>query len=81
MLLIAIGAVLVIAGVVIAATATIRRGRMSQAEPPASPETAGTLEPSGRGRRLSLKADLPGLALMAIGVLLLFAGAMLQTPE
>ena len=79
MLLIAMGALLVIAGVVLAATATIRRGRLSEADPPVSPETRGTLEPSGRGRRLSLKADLPGLALIVLGVFLLFAGAVLQT--
>lgn len=80
MLLITIGALLVIGGVVLAATATLRRGRLSEAAPPASPETRGTLEPSGRGRRLSLKAGLPGLAFIAVGVLLLFVGTVLQAP-
>ena len=75
MLLIAIGALLIIIGVVLAATATLRRGRLSQAEQPDSHAPRYTLEPTGRGRRLGLKADLPGLALIAIGVILLFLGS------
>lgn len=75
MVLIAIGALLIIGGVVLAATGTLRRGRLSQAEQPVSHEPRDTLEPTGRGRRLSFKADLPGLALIAIGVVLLFLGA------
>ena len=74
MLLIAIGALLIIVGVVVAANSTLRRGRLSQAEQPISHAPRDTLEPSGQGRRLSLKADLPGLALIAIGVVLLFLG-------
>lgn len=74
MMLIAIGALFIIAGVVLAANATLRRGRLSQAEQPISHEPRDTLEPSGQGRRLDLKADLPGLALIAIGVVLLFLG-------
>ena len=75
MLLIAIGALLIIGGVVLAANATIKRGRLSEAEQPISHTPRDSLEPTGRGRRLSLKADLPGLALIAFGVLLLFLGA------
>lgn len=74
MVLIAIGALLIIGGVVMAANATLRRGRLSEAEQPISHEPRDTLEPSGQGRRLDLRADLPGLALIAIGVLLLFLG-------
>ena len=47
--------------------------------------TAGPLPPGyhhvqksaaiGRGRRLSFKADLPSLGMIAIGVILLFLGA------
>lgn len=80
MLLIVLGALLTVAGVVVAAMATIRRGRLSEADPPAAPETRGTLEPLGRGRRLSLKSELPALALIAAGVLLLFVGALMQMP-
>jgi len=74
MLLIAIGALLIIGGVVLAANSTLKRGRLSEAEQPVSHEPRDSLEPTGRGRRLSLKADLPGLAMMAIGVILLFLG-------
>jgi uncharacterized membrane protein len=74
MLLIAIGVLLIIGGVVMAANATARRGRLSQDEQPISHAPRDTLEPTGQGRRLSLKADLPGLALIALGVLILFLG-------
>ena len=74
MLLIAIGALLIIGGVVLAANSTLKRGRLSEAEQRVSHEPRDSLEPTGRGRRLSLKADLPGLAMMAIGVILLFLG-------
>lgn len=74
MVLIAIGVLLIIGGVVLAANTTLKRGRLSQAEQPISHEPRDTLEPSGEGRRLSLKADLPGLAMIAVGVLLLFLG-------
>ena len=74
MVLIAIGALLIIGGVVMAANATLKRGSLSQAEQPISHAPRDTLEPSGQGRRLSLKADLPGLAMIAVGVILLFLG-------
>jgi len=40
---------------------------------PARPDT---LEPTGRGRRLSLKADLLGLGIAALGAILMVAGAL-----
>jgi uncharacterized membrane protein len=76
MVLIAIGALLIIGGVVMAANSTLRRGRLSQAEQPISHAPRDSLEPIGRGRRLSLKADLPGLGMIAIGVILLFLGIL-----
>ena len=75
MLLIVIGALLVVAGMVMATIWTLRRGRLSQSEQPITHEQRDTLEPIGRGRRLSLKADVPGLALILLGAILLFAGA------
>lgn len=66
-----IGALLVITGVVLTATRTLRRGRLSDPE-----AVRDTLEPKGSGRRLSLKADLPGIALIAVGSLLLLAVAI-----
>lgn len=77
MLLIGIGALLVVAGIVVMATATARRGRMSESKPAAAEAPSDTLEPSGRGRRLSLRADLPGIGLIALGAAFLLASAIL----
>lgn len=76
MLLIWIGALLVISGVVVAAVRTARRGRLSDdRHPPAAP-APDTLEPEGRGRRLAITADLPGIALITLGAILLLAAAV-----
>lgn len=76
MLLIGIGALLVVAGVVWATTRNVRRGgRMSEAETPATQAPRDTLEPSGKGDRLSFRPDLPGLALIGAGILLMIVGA------
>src|SRR3546814_5958983 len=61
-------------GVVWAAMTTTRRGRLSDPEP-APTKSADTLEPAGRGRRLSLSAELPAFALIIVGAVILFAGA------
>jgi len=74
MVLVVIGALLVIAGIAIGALRTAERGRLSEPNAPASLRP-DTLEPPGRGRRLSLKADLPGMAIAALGAILIFAGA------
>lgn len=66
---------LVIGGMVLTATRTATRGRLSEARPRKLSGRPDTLEPRGRGSRLSIKADLPGLGLMAIGGLLLLIGA------
>jgi hypothetical protein len=71
MMLVWIGALLVIAGVVLTATRTLQRGRLSDPE-----AVRDTLEPKGSGRRLSVKADLPGIVLIAIGSLLLLSVAI-----
>jgi hypothetical protein len=71
MILVAFGALLVVCGVVVAAMRTASRGKLSEPHGGAK----GTLEPRGRGDRLSLKADLPGIALVIAGGLLIFAGA------
>ena len=76
MLLIGIGALLVVAGIVWATVRNTRRGgRMSEAEEPASHQPRDTLEPTGRGDRLSFKPDLPGLALIVVGIILMAIGA------
>jgi hypothetical protein len=76
MVFVVIGALLVIVGIAVAAARTAGRGRLSQAN---SQTSAGpnTLEPTGKGRRLSLKADLLGLGIAALGAILIFAGAFL----
>jgi hypothetical protein len=75
MALVVIGALFVIVGVVMAAVRTVGRGRLSQP----NTQTSGrpnTLEPTGKGRRLSLKVDLLGLGMAALGAILIFAGAL-----
>jgi hypothetical protein len=76
MLLIWLGALMVITGIVMATLRTLRRGRLSQPRSLARDAHPDTLEPSGRGDRLSLKADLPGIGLAVIGAVLIFVGAM-----
>jgi len=72
MAFVVIGALLVIVGVALAAIRTAGRGRLSQPNTPARPDT---LEPTGKGRQLSFRADLIGLGMAALGVILIFAGA------
>jgi hypothetical protein len=66
-----IGALLLLCGVVYMAGAAIYRGRMS--DPHSNPnDTARTLEPRHRGLRfLGLRANWPGLLIIAIGGLML----------
>jgi hypothetical protein len=75
MAFVVIGALFVIVGIALAGVRTAGQGRLSQANAQASARP-NTLEPSGKGRRLSLKADLPGLGLAALGAILLLAGAL-----
>ena len=77
MALVVIGALMVIVGVAIAAVRTAGRGRLSQPNRQASGRL-DTLEPTGQGRRLSLKADLLGLGMAAIGAILMLAGAIIR---
>jgi len=79
MALVAIGAVFVIVGIALAAVRTAERGRLSLPETQTSAH-ADTLEPTGKGRRLSLKADLPGLGMAALGAILIVAGALSSIP-
>ena len=76
MVLIWLGALCIIAGIVVATLRTLRRGRLSQPRSLNADETPDTLEPSGRGDRLSLGADLPGIGLALLGAVLIFAGAL-----
>lgn len=73
MIAIWIGVLLIISGVTMAAVRTAQRGRLSR--PSSDRRHVTTLEPSGRGDRLNLFSDLPGIGLIAAGaiVLLLYA--------
>ena len=75
MALVVIGALLVIAGVALAAGRTAARGRLSQADARSAAGPA-TLEPTGKGRRLSVKADFLGIGMAAAGAILIFVGAL-----
>ncbi|EPR11261.1 hypothetical protein M527_04065 [Sphingobium indicum IP26] len=77
MLLIAIGALCMIAGVVLATLRTLRRGRLSQARSVDADEVPDTLEPARRGSRLGMITAMPGIGLALIGAGLMFAGASL----
>ena len=76
MALIGFGALCIIAGIVLATLRTLRRGRLSQARSLDADETPDTLEPTGKGDRLSLGAELPGIALALFGAVLIFVGAL-----
>jgi hypothetical protein len=76
MLLISVGVLCMIAGVVVATLRTLQRGRLSQTRTLNNDETPDTLEPRGRGDRLSLMADLPGIGLALLGAVLIFVGAL-----
>jgi hypothetical protein len=71
------GALLVVVGVVYTASQAIRRGRLSDATPVRPGVGTDTLEPRGRGQGFGIKANWPGLALIAVGSLLLLAGVAL----
>lgn len=77
MLLIAIGAALIIIGVVLSTVRTLKRGRLSQGREAGTGEPRDTLEPKGRGDRLSFMSDLPGIVLFVFGAALIFLGAAL----
>jgi hypothetical protein len=76
MLLIALGALMIVMGIALAATRTASRGPLSQPHARSGPaRPIDTLEPTGRGDRLSIKADLSGIGLMVLGGFLIFLGA------
>ena len=74
--LIWIGALLVVGGVLFTAAKALGRSRLSEARSSGSSPSEQTLEPRTRNAGLSLQANWPGLALIALGFLLLLAGAV-----
>jgi hypothetical protein len=78
-MLIWIGALLVVLGLVYMVYETLRRGRLSGTAASSPPPRDGTLEPRRHGVGfLGLAGNWPGLALMAVGFLLMLAGALLS---
>lgn len=71
-----LGALMILCGLVYMAAQAIWRGPLSAPSQPPSPVAADTLEPRQRGVRfLGLARNWPGLVLIALGVVLLMAGA------
>ncbi|WP_439543240.1 hypothetical protein [Hyphomicrobium sp.] len=76
MTLILLGALLVLVGLVFMAYQPLRRHRLSGGKqlPPGKP--ANTLEPINPAEGFGLKAVWPGLALVAVGAVLLLTGGL-----
>jgi hypothetical protein len=72
MLVILLGAFLVLSGVVYMAGQAIWHGRLSGRR---SPSQGDTLEPRERGGGFGLGTNWPGFVLIALGAVLLIAGA------
>jgi hypothetical protein len=81
MTLVMIGALLVIAGVVFMAAQPIWRGRLSGLRRMPWAPSSATLEPERPARGFSFRSNWPGLALIALGGVLLLAGAAFPTLE
>jgi len=79
--LIWIGALLVLCGVLFTAAKALGRGRLSGARSTRQGYVSDTLEPKGESARFPLRAIWPGLVLLALGALLLIAGATVWIPE
>ena len=76
MFLVWVGALLIVGGVVLGATQAIRKGRLSDAHRVGSTGAGVTLEPRGRVRGLSPRAHWPAVALVALGIILMLAAAV-----
>jgi hypothetical protein len=75
MLFFGFGALLVVVGLVMLAGPSIWRGRLSGKRSRAATVADNTLEPDKPGAGLTLAASWPGLALIALGAVLLLVGA------
>ncbi|MGQ0484570.1 MAG: hypothetical protein ACT4SY_04370 [Hyphomicrobiales bacterium] len=74
MTVIVIGALLLFGGVLLLAYKAIWQGRLSGASRRAAMVESTTLEPQGRSAAFDPKANWLGLALIAVGTILLFVG-------
>lgn len=75
MVLIWIGALLIVAGIVLAAGRVLWNGRLSDPQRTDSTGTAATLEPRGRARALQPRHHWPSIILVALGIVVLLAEA------
>jgi hypothetical protein len=75
MLVIWLGALLLVGGLVLLAAPPIWRGRLSGRPPRPAAPAADTLEPRQPGAGFGLATNWPGLALVALGAILLLLGA------
>jgi hypothetical protein len=75
-----LGALLVASGVLLIVGPPIWRARLSGRRSRSATAAAGTLEPRRPGAGFGLKRNWPGLALVALGAILLLVGAAVQTP-
>ena len=71
-----VGALLVFVGVLLMAYKAIWQGRLSGASRRASIVESTTLEPKGRSAAFDPKANWLGIALIALGTILLLAGTV-----
>ncbi|KAB0265948.1 hypothetical protein [Microvirga brassicacearum] len=75
MFLVGLGALLVLCGVVFIAGRMIWAGPLSQARRSRTSIPGATLEPRGRSSIFDVKAQLPGIGLLAMGIVLLIAAS------
>jgi hypothetical protein len=71
-----LGALLVLGGVVFMGVQPLLRGRLSGGKRLRSGEASNTLEPERPAEGFGIKANWPGVALIALGAVLLLAGAV-----
>jgi hypothetical protein len=70
-----IGALLVVSGIVFMARQPLLRGRLSGGKRLGSGQASDTLEPQRAAGGFGIKSNWPGLALVALGAVLLLVGA------
>lgn len=75
MTLIWIGALLIVLGVVLAAMPPILEGRLSRLRRVTPSRPSNTLEPERPGKGLDPRKNWPSLAMIAVGAILMLAGA------
>ncbi|MBB4040103.1 putative membrane protein [Microvirga flocculans] len=75
MVLIWIGALLIVAGIVLAAGQVLWKGRLSDPHQIGASGSGTTLEPQGRVRAFHPRHHWPSILLIALGIILLLAKA------